>query len=377
MVWTCTQRYPELCLMRHRFHALCPYFAMFPEAFVETWVERLTKPGQLVLDPFCGRGTTPFQALLMNRKAVASDINPVAYCITRAKTNAPTAKTLRRRLNELEKGFDHAAWESQRRRMHEFFHDAYSPRTLRQLLYLRHVLRWEERDSDCMIAALTLGSLHGETERSKHYLSNQMPRTISTKPAYSVRYWREHDLHPPERDVFALLRNRVTFRYESDVPRARGVVHRTDMRELPRVMRVLEPIRCVITSPPYLDVTNFEEDQWLRLWFLGGPARPTYRLVSQDDRHENAADYWGLISDLWRVLGQVLAPRADIVIRIGGRSFDFHEMGERLQATSVFSRRKSTLVHSEVSPMRRKQTSSFRPASKGCMNEADFQFRLN
>ena len=23
--------------------------------------------------------------------------------------------------------------------------------------------------------------------------------------------------------------------------------------------------------PPYLDVTHFEEDQWLRLWFLGGP----------------------------------------------------------------------------------------------------------
>ena len=35
--------------MRHRFHALCPYFAMFPESFVETWIDRLTKPGDLVL----------------------------------------------------------------------------------------------------------------------------------------------------------------------------------------------------------------------------------------------------------------------------------------------------------------------------------------
>ena len=31
---------------------------------------------------------------------VASDINPVAYCITKAKTNAPTAKAIRRRLTE-------------------------------------------------------------------------------------------------------------------------------------------------------------------------------------------------------------------------------------------------------------------------------------
>ena len=74
--------------MRHRFHALCPYFAMFPETFVEEWVGRLTKRGDLVVDPFCGRGTTPFQSLLMGRRAFAVDISPVAYCITHAKTNA-------------------------------------------------------------------------------------------------------------------------------------------------------------------------------------------------------------------------------------------------------------------------------------------------
>lgn len=75
--------------MRHPFHAICPYFAMFPESFPERWIEELTEPGDVVLDPFCGRGTTPFQALLMGRHAIASDINPVAYCVTRAKLRAP------------------------------------------------------------------------------------------------------------------------------------------------------------------------------------------------------------------------------------------------------------------------------------------------
>ena len=59
--------------MRNRFLSLCPYFAMFPESFAETWIERLTSPGQVVLDPFCGRGTTPFQAVLMNRRAIGVD----------------------------------------------------------------------------------------------------------------------------------------------------------------------------------------------------------------------------------------------------------------------------------------------------------------
>jgi len=47
--------------MRHRFHAICPYFAMFPEAFVEEHL--VTSPHRgVVFDLFCGRGTTLFQA---------------------------------------------------------------------------------------------------------------------------------------------------------------------------------------------------------------------------------------------------------------------------------------------------------------------------
>jgi hypothetical protein len=351
---------------------------MFPETFVERWVGELSKPGEVVLDPFCGRGTTPFQALLMGRKAFASDINPVAYCVTKAKTNVPKAKAVRRRITELEKGFDHKTWEGQRRKMPEFFHHAYTRGTLRQLLYLRASLRWEDNDTDGMIAALTLGALHGESKKSSSYLSNQMPRTISTKPSYSVRFWTEHGYTAPERNAFELLRERVTYRYESEPPPGRGTVLRTDIRELPRLVgNFAKPIRCVITSPPYLDVTNFEEDQWLRLWFLGGQARPTYRVVSRDDRHERAERYWDLISDMWRVFGQILVEKANIVIRIGGKNFNPDGMGKCLQGTSVFSRRKVKLVHRETSEIKGKQTDSFRPGSKGCLTEADFHFRMN
>lgn len=364
--------------MRHRFHALCPYFAMFPETFVERWVGELTRPGEVVLDPFCGRGTTPFQSLLMGRQALASDINPVAYCITKAKTNAPSAKAVRRRITELQSVFDWRGWEGPRRQMKEFFHYAYSRSTLRQLLFLRSVLRWQDSDTDAMIAALTLGALHGESQKSSSYLSNQMPRTISTKPAYSIRFWKERKCEAPERDVFELLRERVAFRYESDPPSGNAAVLRTDFRELPRLIgQFSQRVRCVITSPPYLDVTNFEEDQWLRLWFLGGQPRPTYRVVSRDDRHERPDQYWDLISDVWRVLGLILDKKADIVIRIGGKNFDPEGMGKSLQATSMFSRRKVRLIHSETSDIKGKQTHSFRPGSKGCLTEADFHFRMN
>lgn len=363
--------------MRHRFHALCPYFAMFPESFAESWIDRLTKRNDVVLDPFCGRGTAPFQALLMNRRAVACDVNHVAYCVTKAKTNAPrTASPLMCRLTHLERQYEAAAWEPLRRRAPKFFKRAFHAETLRQILFLRAHLQWRSNDTDCMLAALLLGVIHGESHKTERCLSNRMPRTISTKPDYSVRFWDERELRAPKRNAFEILRGEVSYRYESDPPDGRGTVLHSDMRQLPSILSDDAVIRHVITSPPYFNVTRFEEDQWLRLWFLGGPPRPTYGRVSRDDRHEFAPKYWDLISDLWRMLGQVLGRNAHVVIRIGGMGLDVEKMPAQLLATSIVSRRKVELVEHEISQLRFRQTRSFLPdaAEKGCSVEVDAHF---
>lgn len=363
--------------MRHRFHALCPYFAMFPETFVEKWVELLTCEGDYILDPFCGRGTTPFQSLLMGRNAVAVDINPVSYCITHAKTNAPSLAAVRRRLTILERDFKPRLWEYERRNLPLFFEYAYSPKTLKQILYLRSRLSWQVSDVDCFLAALTLGSLHGGISAPARYLSNQMPRTISTKPAYSIKFWKERRLYPPDRDTFDVLRRQLAYRYESAPPVNRASVWLMDMRELPRLRQIPPPrIACVITSPPYFNVTSFEEDQWLRLWFLGEPPHPTYRKISKDDRHETATGYWRLIADMWRTLGLILSPKADVVVRLGGKGYTPDRLTDALTACSAVTSRRVRLVRHEVSTVKNKQTSAFRPGSKGCSFEVDCHFRV-
>ncbi|HLF79078.1 MAG TPA: hypothetical protein VJB57_16475, partial [Dehalococcoidia bacterium] len=108
---------------------------------------------------FCGRGTAPFQALLMNRRAIGNDINAVAYCVTKAKTNAPDLEHVEQRLDLLEAGFDMARWEDAASSHPEFFSYAFAPETFKQLLYLRDSLHWSASDLDCMIAAVVLGIL--------------------------------------------------------------------------------------------------------------------------------------------------------------------------------------------------------------------------
>jgi hypothetical protein len=255
-----------------------------------------------------------------------------------------------------------------------FFSHAFSTRTLQQLYYLRAVLSWRKTRTDAMVAALVLGSLHGEMDKSSSYLSNQMPRTISTKPEYSVRFWKNRSLSPPNRDVFRLLRDRALFRYDSDPPKGEATVLHCDMRELPHYPGLPHgKIRCVITSPPYMDVTDFEEDQWLRLWFLGGPERPVRRRLSRDDRHTSAKTYWDFIADMWRALGTLLGSKANVIIRIGSRRMEPDRLRDTLVASSVFSRRKTELIVSEVSELRNRQTDTFRPGSYGCLVEVDCQ----
>jgi hypothetical protein len=177
--------------MRHRFHALCPYFAMFPEQFVEKhliW----SKPRDVVLDPFCGRGTTVFEALLRGREALGGDTNPVAVCVSGAKADPPSLRELLDRIVKLQHSYYTVGVHDSELPGGEFFESCFHRRTLQQLAFLRRRLQWRRSRTDRFIATLALGCLHGESHRTEWCFSNRMPRTISTKPEYSVRWWREN-----------------------------------------------------------------------------------------------------------------------------------------------------------------------------------------
>ncbi len=361
----------------HRLHALCPYFAMFPPAFARENIRRHTKPGDVVLDPFSGRGTTLLEALLEGRRALAADINPVAYCVTAAKVSPPGLAFVLDVIDRFEEQYyraDVGQLEAARLTLPEFFPRAFSSETLRQLLFLRQCLRWRGDPEHRFVMALLLGHLHGESDRSEYYCSSQMPHSISTKPTYSLKYWRDEQFYPPRRDVFDLLRDRADYRLEQGAPRGRASVGLCDVRYLARRFRSFRSrVSAVITSPPYFDTTRFEEDQWLRLWLLGGAPKPTYHRVSRDDRHERSDAYWGFLKAAWRGIAPLLKPSAVLVCRLGARGIDHEKLREGFRASvqavfptaDVFSRARRT-------ELRNRQAAVLNPESVGCRFESDF-----
>ena len=72
----------ETTYITHGYHR---YPAKFIPQIVSRLVEKYTKPGDLVVDPFGGCGTTLVESKVMCRPSIGVDINPVAVLITKAK----------------------------------------------------------------------------------------------------------------------------------------------------------------------------------------------------------------------------------------------------------------------------------------------------
>jgi len=229
------------------------------------------------------------------------------------------------------------------------------------LLYLRDSIEWRSRKIDRFLAALGLSALHGESHRSPNCFSNRMPRTISTKPAYSVRWWDENGYTAPRRDVFEILREIALYRYRTGLPANKASVRQCDARQVSaRFPNLSGEVTDIITSPPYLDTTNFAEDQWLRLLFLGED--PSSARKRADHRHCDKENYWRFLEEAWSGVAPLLADRARIVVRIGGRRVSKDEALQGLTMTLKRGlKRKVRLADSGVSSeIMRSQANVFR-----------------
>ena len=250
----------------HPLHSLCSYFAMFPPKVPHVFIRWLTEAGDVVYDPFSGRGTAPLEACRMGRVGMGSDANPLAHVLTAAKVDAPSTEEARARLSVLRKRHvpgDPSSAPPEIRML-------YSHRALEQLLWLRDTLSLSRRD-DRFLMALLLGVMHANFKPGKpaRGLSISMPNTFSMSPGYVRRYIEEHKLVPPDVDVFDLLERKLDRMHLPDTAARRGSAWRQDAREpvAPTIRK--RPAKLVFTSPPYLSVIKYGKYNWVRLWMLG------------------------------------------------------------------------------------------------------------
>src|SRR5260370_41643913 len=67
-------------------HYLFRFPAKFHPPVIRCLIDRYTKEGDRILDPFCGSGTLLVEALASGRDAVGIDIDPLARFVSRVKS---------------------------------------------------------------------------------------------------------------------------------------------------------------------------------------------------------------------------------------------------------------------------------------------------
>ena len=333
-------------LWGHAFHPMCSYLASFPASLTHALIARYSRPGDVVLDPFSGRGTTALQACAEGRVGVGNDLNPFAHLLTAAKVEPATRAQAVTRMTQLRLGWNagSAGWLALGNRIAADPRSAdalvptagsggspdggiepvpvevalaFHPRTLGQLLFVRASLRLDDRTDRFLAAALT-GILHG---KSASYLSELMPNTFSMAPRYVRDFAARTNFASPERDVFDGLSKKLDRLFRQAPPSMEGIALLGDARDLaPRARAALrargraDRARLVVTSPPYLRVVKYGYYNWLRTWFLGFDARAIDAAL--DDAHHREP-YLAFLRDVLAGLRPILSDDAVVVLVIG------------------------------------------------------------
>ena len=245
------------------------YRACFKPQLPAYFISRLTNVGDTVYDPFSGRGTTAVEAALHGRRVIANDVNPLSEILTRPRLEPPAIDAIAARLPSIARNGAHISEPD----LSMFYHDA----TLREIIALREYLRQRRRegDEDPIDRWIRMVATNRLTGHSKGFFSvYTLPPNQATSADRQIKINRKLDQVPEYRDTRAII-----VRKSQQLLRDVDVERRTILQACAKRARFLVgkahdtsairagTVQLTVTSPPFLDVVQYANDNWLRCWF--------------------------------------------------------------------------------------------------------------
>ncbi|MDE0697350.1 MAG: DNA methyltransferase, partial [Boseongicola sp.] len=300
--WTAGQR------QAHSIHEVS-YRACFKAQLPEFFIARLTRPGDIVFDPFMGRGTAPLQAALMRRKAFGNDVNPLSVLLTRPRLRAISLQAVDAAL----KSVDWSQGEVEREDLLAFYH----PETLRKLEALR---RWiADRaplgtdDVDPVADWIRMVAINRLSGHSSGFFSGRsMPPNQAVSVKAQVKINEKQGVSPPERDVAAVIlkKSRTLLRDGCASGQARSSLHTGAAWDVPGIPDGV--VDLTVTSPPFLDIVQYAADNWLRCWFAG--IDPSEIAI---DMHRTEDAWTKMVRRVLLEQARVLRPQGYVAFEVG------------------------------------------------------------
>ena len=297
--WTAEQR------RGHSLHEIS-YRACFKGQLPGFFIERLTEPGDLVFDPFSGRGTTAVQAALLGRAPAANDVNPLSAMLCAPRLDPPSVAEVRARLAGID--LCRAVGDPVEADLLAFYH----PDTLRQISALRAWLL-ERPVLDGVDRWIRMVAINRLTGHSNGFFSvYTMPPNQAVSAGSQRRINAARGQVPPPRDVRAIiLKKTVSLLADGAPPPHPPALLLTGAAE--RTPGVADAsVDLIVTSPPFLDVVDYAGDNWLRCWFAGIDAGRV-----RIDRHRDVLAWQGFVRRGFAEFARVVRPGGMVAFEVG------------------------------------------------------------
>ncbi|HET6580652.1 MAG TPA: DNA methyltransferase [Methanoregula sp.] len=291
------------------------YRACFKPQLPRFFIDLLTRKGDTVYDPFSGRGTTVIEAGLMGRNVLANDANPLSRIITEPRFFPPDLPAVEKRLASIPRDTGMASID-----LSMFYH----PDTEKEIVALREYIirKRADRKDDMIDRWIAMVATNRLTGHSKGFFS-----VYTLPPNQAVSQQSQHRINrklrqtPEYRDTHRIILNKT-----KSLLRSLSPVEKANLKQAGKKARLLtgdarstpeipdSGVHLTVTSPPFLDIVQYREDNWLRCWFNGFDEKI---IGDQITMARNPDEWSGVMSAVFRELFRVTRSGGYVAFEVG------------------------------------------------------------
>ena len=241
------------------------YRACFKPQLPAFFIDRLTTAGDIVYDPFMGRGTTPVETALYDRIPYGNDVNPLSKIFVEPRINPPSIVEIEDRLKEIQWNTFNSITDQE---LLTFYHKD----TLTKLEGLKQYIIDKRNNNqldiiDKWISMVAVNRLTGHSPGFFSVYTLPPNQAVSIERQKKINESRKQE--PVARNIPELILKKSKALLSDPIkPRMTRSNFSTGMADDTSHIKDDE-IALTVTSPPFLDVVDYKSDNWLRCWFMG------------------------------------------------------------------------------------------------------------
>lgn len=322
-------------------HRLHPYLGKFIPQLVEVFLRKYFSPGQTVLDPFVGSGTTLVQANELGINSIGCDVSAFNTLLCRAKLTRYNLKQMREEvldaLNRTREVTQKGAFQlplfdvssnpySTPQTDDAYLQQWFSPQTLNELLTYRNIIENGHYSYSDLLKTILCRS--ARSARLTTHFDLDFPKNPQREPYWcykhsrmcqpttgSIKFLERYSLDTVKRvEQFAALRTDATV-----------TIHHNDSRYQP-----FETIDGVITSPPYVGLIDYHEQHIYAYRLLGLEDRRSTEIgPAANGSSKNAQrQYQRDIAQVFQNTVAALKPRGRIIVIAADKAHLYDKIAE-------------------------------------------------